>query len=101
MATRKDLENCVDFLNKKYCKNTKNHLVISRAYGGYSVDLTGKRNKRTGRWLKGSIGSGHANIGNPYHDTASKTIQGLYNADSRGYIKSAIRHYENRNKRYK
>ena len=101
MANRKDLENLVDFYNKRYCRNTKNELTIHKAYGGYCVELTGKRNKRTGRWLKGSLGSGVADVGNPYHDTATKTIEGLYKADSRGWLKSAIRSHENNNKRYK
>lgn len=99
MARKVDLENYVSYLNNKYCKHTKNKLEINRAYGGYSVVLTGKRNKRTGRWLKGSMGSGASCVGNQYHDTATNTINGLLNADSRGYIKSQVRFYENRNKK--
>lgn len=96
MPNKKDLEDLVDFYNKKYCKHTKNELVVHRAYGGYCVELTGKRNKRTGRPLKGSIGTGCADVGNPYHDSASKTIEGLYKADSRGWLKSTIRQHENK-----
>ena len=70
MATKKDLVQHVNYLNEKYCKNTKNHFVISQAYGGYSVALTGKTYKRGKRtyWRKGSIGSGHG----------STLINGIY-----------------------
>lgn len=97
MATKKELYALVEHLNNKYCKNTKNHLVVSQAYGGYSVELTGKYYKRGSNYhrVKNSI-SGAASIGNPYHDTATNTITSLLKADSRGYIKSAIRHYENK-----
>lgn len=94
MATKKDLQNAVDFYNERYCKKTKNMLAISQAYGGYAVVLTGKRNRKTGRPLVGSIGTGHANVGNSYHDTATNTLNGLYKADSRGYLKSSIEFYD-------
>ena len=101
MATKRDLQNYVNELNKKYCKNTKNELVIHQAYGGYSVELTGKTYKHGNRtyWRKGSIGSGCASVGNDYHDTATNTLNALYKADSRGWVKSTIRNHENR-KRY-
>lgn len=97
MATFKDLQREVNRLNAKYCKRTKNQLEISRAYGGYSVELVGKRNKRTHRLLKGAM-SGSAGIGNQYHDTATNTLAGLYRADSRGWVKSAVRQYEPKRK---
>ena len=101
MATKRDLKNYVDYLNDKYCKNTKNHLEISQAYGGYSVELTGKTNKRTGRPLKGSLGYASSYVGNQYHDTSTNTIRGLSMADSRGWIKSAIKQHEpKRNRNY-
>lgn len=93
LATKKDLQNEVNRLNNKYCRNTKNHLRISQAYGGYSVELVGKRNKRTGKLLKGAM-SGAGSIGNDYHDTATKTLNSLYRADSRGWVKSSIRSHE-------
>lgn len=46
MATKKDLEREVARLNDQYCKNTVNHLVVHQAYGGYSVELTGKKYQR-------------------------------------------------------
>ena len=95
MATKKDLQKEVDRLNDKYCKRTKNKLRISQAYGGYSVELVGKRHKTTGKLLKGAM-SGAADIGNPYHDTATNTLRGLYKAESKGWIKSAIKYREPR-----
>lgn len=89
----------VNRLNSKYCKNTKNHLVISRAYGGYAVELTGKRNKRTHRLLKGAM-SGSAGIGNQYYDTATNTLSSLYMADRRGWVKSSVKTHEPKRKRY-
>ena len=80
-------------MNNKYCKHTKNKLAISQAYGGYSVELVGKRNKRTGRLLKGAM-SGAGYVGNCYHDTATNTLCGLYKSDARGWVKSAIRSHE-------
>ena len=98
MATKKDLQCVVSDLNNKYCKNTKNHLVINQAYGGYSVLLTGKTYKRGGKthYRKDSLRSAAINIGNSYHDTATKTIEGLYKADSRGWIKHEIKYAEKR-----
>lgn len=97
MATKKDLVQHVNYLNEKYCKNTKNHFVISQAYGGYSVALTGKTYKRGNRtyWKKGSIGSGHGSTGaNPYHDTATNTLNSLYKAEAKGWLQSNLKHYE-------
>lgn len=97
MATKKDLQKTVDYFNNKYCKNSKNHLVISQAYGGYFVYLTGKRNKRTGKPLKNSVGTATDAVGpHKYHDTASKIIESLYEADSRGWIKNQVRFYDKR-----
>lgn len=96
MATKKDLQIYVNELNGRYCKNTKNYLVISQAYGGYCVELTGKtyyRGKKL-HYKKGSMGSSAADIGNPYHDTATKTLESLYKADARGWILSTIKYHE-------
>ena len=102
MATKRDLEQTVKFFNNKYCKNTKNELKISQAYGGYSVCLTGKKNKRTGKPLKGSIGTVCASVGyQDYHDSATKTIENLYKSDARGWIKSAVRSHEPKRTKYK
>lgn len=43
--TKKVLQEEVDKLNKKYCARTENELRIQGAYGGYQVQLTGKRRK--------------------------------------------------------
>lgn len=45
MITKKDLQVEVDRLNKKYCSRTGNELRFQGAYGGYQVQLTGKRRK--------------------------------------------------------
>ena len=98
MVTKKDLFSRVNALNRKYCKNTKNVLRVSQAYGGYEVQLTGKKDKRyknKNRWLKGSLGSGVACI--TYgHDTARNTLNKLNEYDSKGYVRSSIRHYQKR-----
>ena len=41
--TKKDLVSYVKFLNEDLCTNTKNHFVVTQAYGGYGVSLTGKK----------------------------------------------------------
>lgn len=117
MATKKDLQNYIDSLNRKYCKHTKNHLEINSAYGGYQVVLTGKPLKRKWyqlmpsddgkrfikvprtKYAKGSLGGAEHEIGNHYHSSANETIRGLSDAEDRGWIKSAIRHYEPKRKR--
>lgn len=98
MATKKDLCREVERLNDKYCKNTKNHLVVGEAYGGYEVQLRGKEYKRGKKTFrrKGSM-SGAIAIGNQGYDTATKTLAGLWYADSRGWVKNQIR-YKEKNK---
>lgn len=91
MATKKDLFKEIDRLNKKYCKGGKNRLVVSQAYGGYQVCLTGKK-KKSGGYYKGSLNSGCASITNG-HDTATNTLNSLYKSDSRGWLSSDIKYY--------
>ena len=93
LATYRDLQAEVNRLNNKYCKRTKNELTISRAYGGYSVELVGKRNKRTGKRLKGAM-TGSSSVGNQYHDTATNTLMALYKADARGWVKNSVKSHE-------
>ncbi len=93
MARFKDLQAEVDRLNAKYCKHTRNYLEVDRAYNGYSVILTGKRDKRTGKILKGAM-QGASDIGNQYHDTATNTLAGLYKAEARGWLKESIKYHE-------
>ena len=93
LASYRDLQAEVNRLNNKYCKRTKNELTISRAYGGYSVELVGKRNKRTGKRLKGAM-TGASSVGNQYHDTATNTLIALYKADARGWVKNSVKSYE-------
>lgn len=95
--TKKDLQYEVDRLNNKYCKNTKHKLYVSQAYGGYQVNLTGKRRK-DGKGFRGYLGSGatHITYG---HDTARNTLKKLFEVDSRGYIKEKVNYYE-KQKRY-
>lgn len=94
MATKNDLIDEVERLNKKYCKTGKNQLVINQAYGGYEVMLTGKKSK-TGRPLKNSLGTGCASITDG-HDTASKTLENLFKSESRGWLESLIKFYNKR-----
>ncbi len=99
MATKKDLQNEVNRLNAKYCKNTKNHLVIDKDYGcDFSVGLTGKTYKRGNKiyYRKDSLGSFCASIGTGYYKTATDALSALYKADARGWIKNSILYYEKR-----
>lgn len=98
MATKKDLFKEVKRLNDKYCRTGKNQLEVHQAYGGYAVELVGKRNKRTGNLLKGAM-HGAASIGNDWHDTATKTLKGLYNYESRGFLKNQINYYNRKGKK--
>lgn len=91
MATKKDLEYEIRRLNEKYCKSGKNELRLSQAYGGYQVQLTGKRTKKGG-FYKNSLRSGAASITSGYGN-ASETLSALYKADSRGWLSSDVKHY--------
>ncbi|MCQ2801401.1 MAG: hypothetical protein MJ222_01935 [Bacilli bacterium] len=92
MATKKDLEKEVSRLNEKYFKHDKEHLVINGAYGGWMVGITGKYNKKRKKYPKWTS-SGLDCVGNGYHDTAKKTIDGLRKAENDGSLKrKAKRH---------
>lgn len=96
MATKKDLQNEIKRLNVKYCKNTKNKIDIDQAYGGYQVVLTGKKFKNnTKKYYKNSLGSGCASLTYGY-GTATNALNDLYKSESKGWLKSSIRHYEKR-----
>ena len=101
MATKKELREEIDRLNKKYCKNTKNKLVLGSAYGGYQVQLTGKRYKNNPRKWRG-IGSGVSSMTYGFQ-SAKNTLNNLYEIDSKGYLRSRIKDYERprRQKRFK
>lgn len=89
--TKKDLQEEVDKLNKKYCARTGNELRIGCAYGGYQVQLTGKRRKN-GKGYRG-MGSGCSEITYGYQ-SARDALADLWKNDSKGYIRDKIRYYE-------
>lgn len=93
--TIKDLKCEVAKLNEKYCKDTKNEFVVSQAYGGCRVELTGKC-KKGGGWVEGSLGSGCSSITNGYQ-SARQTFYDLCVYDSKGGIERAIQFNENKN----
>lgn len=100
MATKQDLQKEVNRLNRKYAKNQPNQLEIHQAYGGYTVDLVGKRDKRSKKYkLRKGAMHGAASVGNQYHDTATKTLQGLKTAEERGWVRSAFKTHSPRAKR--
>jgi len=79
-----DLRAEVADLNDRYSKRSKKQLTISYAYGGYEVNIQFKP-----KYQK-IHGTGVSQITNG-HDSASKTIEGLYLADSRGWIRDAFK----------
>ena len=79
-----DLRNEVKDLNERYAKRSKYHLVISYAYGGYSVHIRAKD-----KYIK-LLGSGVSEI-TCGHDSARNTIDKLMLADSRGWINEAFK----------
>ena len=90
--TRKDLQYEVDRLNKKYCKNTKHKLSVQGAYGGYQVQLTGKRRK-DGKGYRGYLRSGVSSMTYGFR-SAKDTLFDLYANDSQGYLKRRINEFE-------
>ena len=89
--TKKDLQVEVDRLNAKYCRRTGNELRVQGAYGGYQVQLTGKRRKDGKGWR--GIGTGCTEVTYGYQ-SARQTLNDLWTADSKGYVKSKISSYE-------
>lgn len=94
-VTLGDLNNEVDRLNKKYCKNTKNHLKVGKNGYGYSVNLTGKTYKRGKKtfWRKGSIGSGEVRL-TGLGKTKAETIQRIREEERSGNLKRIIQRRE-------
>lgn len=93
-VTLSDLNNEVKRLNKKYCRNTKNHLVIDKNGYGYSVNLTGKPDRRykDGRHLrKGSLGSGQVRVSGYYSGTKSEVKSRLLENERDGTLKRIIK----------
>lgn len=91
--TKKDLLSEVERLNEKYCKKTKNELYVQCAYGGYQVQLTGKKRK-DGKGFVG-IGTSRINVTRGYH-TANETLVELYQSDSKGDVEQTIKYFEKR-----
>lgn len=90
--TSKDLHEVVNEYNKRYCKNTKHHLQVDGAYGGYKVVLTGKQYKNSQNW-RGYLGSGCYSITDGYQ-TARDTINALHKVDFNGFVLSSIKYWE-------
>lgn len=93
--TKKKLQQLVDSLNKKYCANSKNYLIIDEAYGGYQIMLTGKKDKRTkNKFIKNSLESGREFITYGHHPI-NTTYQYLLQQDGKGAVLNTIK-YHNR-----
>ena len=93
MTTKQDLQKEVNRLNRKYCKNTKNHLVIDKNGFGYSVNLTGKQDKRYKRFStrKGSLGTAQVRVSGYYSGTKSEVKQRLLKNERDGSLRRIIR----------
>lgn len=97
VTTVGDLNREVNRLNKKYCKNTRNHLVVGKNGNGYSVNLTGKPDKRyKGSWhrLKGSMGTSEARVSGYYSGTKSEVKTRLLQNEKDGTLKRIIKNHE-------
>lgn len=93
-VTLSDLNGEVKRLNKKYCKNTKNHLVVDKNKLGYSVNLTGKPDKRfkDGRHKrKGSLGSGQVRVSGYYSGTKREVKNRLLQNEKDGTLRRIIK----------
>lgn len=89
---RQELFDEVKRFNNKYCRNTKNKLVVGSAYGGYQVQLTGKRYKNNPNKWRG-IGSGASSVTWGFQ-TPKDTLGELYKAESKGWLRNQIRQHE-------
>lgn len=89
-----DLNSEVARLNNKYCKRTKNHLVIDHNGYGYSVNLTGKpdrRSKKKRKTLKGSLGTAQVRVSGYYSGTKKQVLARLQQNEEDGTLKRIIR----------
>lgn len=79
----KELENEVERLNKKLdLKKNDAHLVVGKAYGGYTVEMTG-----------GELGTGRTHVTYGY-GPAKETLCLLYKKDSQGEIEYLAKKYK-------
>lgn len=96
--TKKDLEAEVARLNDKYCSRTGNELRVQGAYGGYQVQLTGKRRK-DGKGYRG-MGSGCTEITYGFQ-SARDTLADLWRYEAKGDVRNKVRAYEPKRERRK
>ena len=89
--TGKDLQAEVDRLNKKYCAKSGNELRVQGAYGGYQVQLTGKRRK-DGKGFRG-MGSGCSNVTYGY-GSARSTLADLWKNEANGTIRNIVKYHD-------
>lgn len=80
------LQSEVNRLNEKYCKNTKNHLVVDVGNGGKAVKIEGKKRSDG----KGYRGVGKNGIQLTGHESQSETLKELWRRDSKGWLKNDI-----------
>ena len=80
------IENKVNQLNKSYCVNTHNHLVILRNYGLFRIVLTGKNKK---------IGIGNKQFGITTWADKEVTYNCLKKVESWGWLQEVISYNEN------
>lgn len=92
-TTKADLQREVSRLNRKYCKNTKNHLIIDKNGFGYSVNLTGKPDKRYKRFRtrKGSLGTAQVRVSGYYSGTPREVKERLLRNERDGSIRRIVR----------
>ena len=92
-TTKADLQREVTRLNRKYCKNKKNHLVIDKNGFGYSVNLTGKPDKRYKRFRtrKGSLGTAQVRVSGYYSGTSGEVKKRLLANEKDGTLRRIIR----------
>lgn len=93
MTKKSDLQQVVTRLNRKYCKSTKNHLVIDKSGFGYSVNLTGKQDKRYKRFRtrKGSLGTAQVRVSGYYSGTKSEIKNRLLQNEKDGTLRRIIK----------
>lgn len=90
--TKKELQAQVDSLNNTMCKNTKHKYVVSGAYGGYQVQLTGKRSK-DGKGWRGALRSGNTSVTSGYQ-SARTTLNDLNSKVVSGEAKRQLSYWE-------
>lgn len=90
----KALRESVDNLNKQFTTKSRHEFILSGAYGGWQVCLTGKSKKVRGRWVWYGMGSGQADVTYGYCSAKEVLAQLGVLLSIKDYMKDLVKRYD-------